>query len=418
MTTGHPDPASPAHEQPAEFDRELDQYRLAKQELTARACELEQEMGAHSVEDNLRDDFKRYATERDQVVRQLSTLVDALARYFQDRDRLIAWGPTDDWVVAGSIVTVEYMDGALETFVLTERPFDSEYEVVSYSSPLGKAIRLGKVGKRVELRSGASLVVREVHPGFRGKAAECAATSTMGDIPLPDHLPTGTEPVEWLNQQMCSSQSYRDDLYRRRFDSNVRGINEYVDELRAQRGALIPYVAPTYGGKHAQLLTLLQDPGPKTDLTNQDGSGMICLENADFSAARAKYFLNRAEIEPSEVISWNAYPWPKPHPQTRETDREASLVLLGFLELVPNLSTVVLNGAIAKRIWALAKEIAPDAVSHMKEFRTFHPSPRAIDPAEKSADYIAMVNRDIEQKYRSAARWMHGKSASDASPHA
>ena len=354
-------------------------------------------------------DYQRFASERKQVRKQLLDLATGQKQYVADRDRLIAWGPTDDRVVAGSIVTVKYLSGDLDTFVLTERPFDSEYDVVSYASPMGQVVRRRQVGDRVSLPAGAPLVIHDVRPGFRGTRP---GSGTKPVVPNPsateradDCMPTGTEPDEWLTRQKCSDKAYRDGLYRRRFDPNVRRINEYVDELRAHRaGAFIPYVAPTYGGVNARLLTLYQDPGPKTDPSNRNGSGMLCLENADFSAARAKHFLNKAGIDVSEIISWNAYPWPKPHPQTSATDDEAVVALIGFLRLVPDLSVVVLNGTVAKRIWRLMEQMDLGPAAGMTVYSTFHPSPRAINPAQKPADYIEMVNQDIGKKYIAAGR--------------
>ncbi|MCA4997308.1 hypothetical protein HWD35_21525 [Tsukamurella tyrosinosolvens] len=98
--------------------------------------------------------------------------------------------------------------------------------------------------------------------------------------------------------QWCSNQLYREDLLRRRYDSHVRPINKLVDQLRIEQpDKFIPYVAPTYGGTNARLLALLQDPGPKTDPRNANGSGMLCIENDDESAARYKMFLAGAGID-------------------------------------------------------------------------------------------------------------------------
>lgn len=117
-------------------------------------------------------DYKRYAAQHAQAKRRLSDLAVGRAQYVADRDRLIAWGPTDERVVAGSIVTVKYLSGDMDTFVLTERPFDTEYDVVSYRSPMGLAVRRRRIGDRVSLPAGAPLVVHDVRPGFRGAPAD------------------------------------------------------------------------------------------------------------------------------------------------------------------------------------------------------------------------------------------------------
>ena len=402
-------PAASYVESSSPFDRELEQYRLAEILLTERVRELEVKMAQCRDGGDLLADYRRHDSQCRQLKAQLAGLVVSRNRYVVDRDRLAAWGSTDDWVVAGSIVTVKYLSGDRDTFVLTERPVDTEYATVSYSSPMGRAVRRRKVGDRVSLPAGAPLVIDDVRPGFRMASATTAADPSTEQQTIADradeYMPTGTEPGDWLLRQRCSDKRYRDNLYRRRTDPNVESINKYVDFLRTrQRGAFIPYVAPTYGGVSARLLTLFQDPGPKTDPAHENGSGMLCLENADFSAARAKFFLTQAGIDASEIISWNAYPWVKPHPQTEATDREAAHALHGFLGLIPQLDVVILNGALAKRIWGLTMRLHPEATAGVVVFSTFHPSPRLVNPAEKSADYINKVNKDIIEKYAAAGR--------------
>ncbi|MFC0315601.1 hypothetical protein ACFQNE_11055 [Gordonia phosphorivorans] len=397
-----------------DFDRELDQYRLVAEQLTARLQELDGKMDECRDGGDLLVDYQRYANEHDQVRKKLVALAAARRKYIEDRDRLIAWGPTGDRVVAGSIVTVKYLSGELATFVLTQRPFDSEYEVVPYGSPIDIAIRRRRKGDRVSLPAGALLVIEDVRPGFRGARSGGEVRAETPDPALTARAAmrpsTGAEPAGWLTQQKCGDKTYREDLYRRRFEPNVRQINDYVERLRAQRsGAFIPYLSAEYGGVNARLLTLYQDPGPQTDPSNPLGSGMLSLENADLSAARAKYFLDRAGIDVSEIVSWNAYPWTKPHPQTPDTDREAALALVGFLGLVPDLAVVVLNGKVAQRIWKVAKQIDPGVGNRVTAYSTFHPSPRVIDPAEKSPEYIEMVNQDIEKKYIAARRRLRAK---------
>ncbi|GAA3516284.1 hypothetical protein GCM10022140_50390 [Rhodococcus aetherivorans] len=116
----------------------------------------------------------------------------------------------------------------------------------------------------------------------------------------------------------------------------------------------------------------------------------------------------QAGVDVSQIVSWNAYPWPKPHPQTENTDRAAAVALCGFLELTPQLEAVILNGVVAKRVWALMKKLDPHIAMAIREFPTFHTSPRAVDPAKRSAEYIEDVNRDLSAKYIAAGRKLNG----------
>src|SRR5690606_25293716 len=93
-----------------------------------------------------------------------------------------------------------------------------------------------------------------------------------------------------------------------RYAEHVRPINEPVDSLRDQDGrGWMPYVAPVHGGVEASVLSVLRDPGPKT--LDGTGSGYICIENDDPTAARMAERFERVGISAADVTPWNAYPW-------------------------------------------------------------------------------------------------------------
>ncbi|WP_175279516.1 hypothetical protein [Prescottella equi] len=392
------------------FDRELDQYRIAADSLADQVRTLQTKLDECRDGGDLLEDYRRYYSQFQQVQRQQKDLAGARSRYITDRDRLAAWGSTEGWVVAGSIVTVRYPDGHQGTFVLTDRGTDTEHPTVAYSSALGQAVRRKKVGDEALLPDEGILRIERIVPGFRAPAT----SGGEGQPPSAPAISTTTRAVpdaatasQALSRQRCRDKTYRDDLYQRRYAPSVRAINEYVDELRAARHVSIPYVAPSYGGVNARLLTLMQDPGPKTDLANVEGSGMICLENVDLSAARQKFFLNEAGIDVSEIVSWNAYPWRKPHPQTCQSDREAAEALRRFLLLTPYLEVVILNGTVAKRIWGVLEKIDSARTRRIMPFPTFHTSERAVNPDKRTAEYIAAVNHDLSSKYAAAARRLY-----------
>lgn len=404
-------PGGAASDPDSPFDRELDQYQIATDELASQVRELRGRLDECRDGGDLLEDYRRYYSQLQQVQAQQRNLTRGRGQYIVDRDRLAAWGPSEGWVVAGSIVTVRHPDGQRDTFVLTDRHTDTEYRTVSYSSLLGQGVRRKKVGDEVLLPDEGPLVIDHIIPGFRVPAAPHSegnphAAPQIPTTPQPT-VPTAATADQALSRQRCRDETYRNDLYRRRYDPSVRPINEYVDELRTARHVSIPYVAPTYGGVNARLLTLMQDPGPKTDLANRDGSGMICLENADLSAARQKFFLDKAGVDISEIVSWNAYPWPKPHPQTTQSDREAAEALRDFLTLTPHLAMVILNGTVAKRIWSVLTALDPTCTAQIRPYPTFHTSERAVNPAERSDEYIEWVHADLSNVYAAAARQLH-----------
>lgn len=93
------------------------------------------------------DDIRRLSAEVSYLSERLTTLRSRRDEYCRQRDELLRWGPTDDWVVAGSVVTVSFgNDGQTDTFVLTERESDSEYDTLPYDSVLGEALRRKRPG--------------------------------------------------------------------------------------------------------------------------------------------------------------------------------------------------------------------------------------------------------------------------------
>ncbi|MFC8276504.1 hypothetical protein ACFUJR_29020 [Streptomyces sp. NPDC057271] len=85
--------------------------------------------------------------------------------------------------------------------------------------------------------------------------------------------------------RQMADETFRTDQERNRYAAHVRAINELVDGLRDQDGrGWMPYVAPWHGGTEARVLSVLRDPGPKTQ--DGTGSGFLCTENDDPTAER------------------------------------------------------------------------------------------------------------------------------------
>lgn len=162
-----------------EFDRENEQYDLAEAALLERLDTLrrqhdEYRNGTISLADSI-DDIRRLSEEIKYVSEKVEALRVRRAQYLKHREMLTNWGPTDGWVVAGSVVTVSYGDQPdLDTFVLTEREFDSEYETLPYDSTLGLALRRKRPGESTTYRlpdgRSCDVTVVRVLPGFRAVA--------------------------------------------------------------------------------------------------------------------------------------------------------------------------------------------------------------------------------------------------------
>ncbi|TWS22240.1 hypothetical protein FK268_20955 [Tsukamurella sputi] len=212
--------------------------------------------------------------------------------------------------------------------------------------------------------------------------------------------------------QWCSDATYREDLYRRRYDPHVRPVNELVDRLREERdGAFVPYVAPTYGGVNARLLALLQDPGPKTRADSHDGSGMLCIENADPTAERYKTLLAEAGIDVSDIQAWNSFPWQptttvrrghRTLAPTEEDVRHATDALARLVALLPRLRVVLLHGVQAKAAWPRLQQAYPELAAGVRVIDSWHPL--AANPAYKSPAQVEKYAREIEESFTAAAR--------------
>ena len=165
-------------------------------------------------------------------------------------------------------------------------------------------------------------------------------------------------------------------LYR----THIGPFNRMVNELRTD-DEWMPHVSPSYAGTQARMLTLFQDPGPKTQ--DGAGSGMLCTENRDPSAERQHRLLDLAGIPVSDIIAWNAYPW---YINSKPTSAQLSRglpVLNRVIELCPNLQVVMLHGGVAQDAWRKYRNLYPATARRLHMIETFHTSNRALIGTEK-----------------------------------
>lgn len=160
----------------------------------------------------------------------------------------------------------------------------------------------------------------------------------------------------------------------------VEPINRLVDDLVADsdRGWM-PYVAPTFGGVDAEILLLLQDPGPGTHEAT-GGSGFLCLENDDPSADLCATCLDDVGVPASSTTAWNAYPWYLPE-QAGLTARHLEVglePLHRLLALLPRLQVVLLMGRKAQDSWRRLALRFPDSTRSITAIPTLHTSRRGI----------------------------------------
>lgn len=174
---------------------------------------------------------------------------------------------------------------------------------------------------------------------------------------------------------------------------HVTAVNQLVESLRepepsAGRG-WVPYVAPLHGGSEARILSILRDPGPMTHETK--GSGMLCVENDDDSAALQCELLASVDLTTADLTPWNAYPWYR-HDQssglrspqiTEGLDPVARLI-----SVMPKLEVVLLQGGEARTLWKRFARRHPEVAARYAAVETYHPGRTALrdpDPAVREA---------------------------------
>lgn len=180
--------------------------------------------------------------------------------------------------------------------------------------------------------------------------------------------------------------AFRDSQWDMRYASRIAPINEYIDSIREPNW--LPYVAPIHGGVEARVLTLLRDPGPRT----QDvvGSGFLCLENDDPSAEHQGNLLTAVGLGSYDILPWNAYPW---YINRAPTAAELELGVDPILELIrlaPQFKVVLLQGGSARDSWRRVQKRAPRLVRDRRPtvIETYHPGRQALwhkDPAIRAA---------------------------------
>jgi hypothetical protein len=181
--------------------------------------------------------------------------------------------------------------------------------------------------------------------------------------------------------RQMSDAAFRAQQHAQLHDPHIAEITAYIDSLRAQSGRWLPYVAPLHAGVKARVVTVLRDPGPKTQ--ELGGSGMICVENDDQTAESQYRLMEQAGLTPADFTPWNAYPWYINAAPTDEQIAEAAPTLLGLIELLPDLEVVLLQGNEAANAWRVAVEAQPSIRRRrLQAFETFHPSVQALQTSK------------------------------------
>jgi hypothetical protein len=136
-------------------------------------------------------------------------------------------------------------------------------------------------------------------------------------------------------------------------DEHIAPVTDFITRLSAEQPQLagVPFVAPHYRPQTARILSLSSNPGPRAG--GDKGSGFLSVQNDDASAERLLNIYAAAGVRSEDVVPWNAFPWyvhdQLPNGLTSEYIEQGVLVLSRFLELCPNVVSIVAHGGDAHR---------------------------------------------------------------------
>lgn len=168
---------------------------------------------------------------------------------------------------------------------------------------------------------------------------------------------------------------------------HIAPLSDFVQQLRAKvPGKTVPEFDPWDGGTNAEILYLLEAPGPKAR-----SSGFVSRNNPD-ETAKNFFLLNvEAGIPRERTICWNAVPWyigdnseTKIRAAKPPDLKEGLPSFFELLSLLPKLRAVVLVGRKAEYAAKELERRRPD----LKIFRSPHPSPMYCNRSKENPKKI------------------------------
>lgn len=94
-------------------------------------------------------------------------------------------------------------------------------------------------------------------------------------------------------------------------EPHVAELNELADRIAVHSGlepGVVPYVDPDAGGVGARMLVLLDNPSSQAEAGT--GSGLLSVDNNDWTARNCREAYERHGIRWSDVVHWNVVPFP------------------------------------------------------------------------------------------------------------
>lgn len=156
--------------------------------------------------------------------------------------------------------------------------------------------------------------------------------------------------------------------------AHMAPLIKYAAEMRAAgNGFELPDFDPLDGGADAEVLLLLEKPGPKTSAMG--GSTFISRNNNDQTAANFFRFMQEVGMPREMAVTWNAIPYWDGKIKFNASDRREGRRFLGpLLSVLPNLKAIVLVGLVAWQAEEDVRRLTEGRRVAPKIFRSYHPS--------------------------------------------
>ncbi len=149
----------------------------------------------------------------------------------------------------------------------------------------------------------------------------------------------------------------------------------------------MPYFDPESGGTGAQVLLLLESPGPQVSRTK-----FVSLDNPDGTAENLSCLLKLAGLSRDRVLVWNSFPWQLSAERvvvpSENHLKEAASDTLKLISLLPGLKVVVLVGNRAAQGWTHVSALLAQPI---KVLTCPHPSPVNLMPRPEAAALAVSV---------------------------
>jgi len=174
---------------------------------------------------------------------------------------------------------------------------------------------------------------------------------------------------------------------------HIAPLTSFVEQLRHELSGAgeIPYFDPWDAGVNAEILFLLEAPGPRAIR-----SGFVSRNNPDETAKNFFELTAAAGLDRKKAIVWNAVPWyigkGKRIRAASSFDLEAGLRQLPkLLQLLPKLKIIVLVGRKAENAALHIDQ------THYVMFKCPHPSPLFVNNAPGNREKILSVLRQVRE---------------------